>query len=409
MSERAPVPSIPPLSAISDPAARAVLQALVNGWQVRNGDVGDGDERFLTLRDLKDGLTQVTRGGKGGGLQGGGDDLGGEVAKVLRGLADSISQSRLWKLLGERIERIEMPEWFRGRFGAEIRTEQIRQETASSALARQITTAVTNINGNIAIAREELSAASDLAGATAAAVTTLQTTVNSTTVTAQQALTLAQTVNGEVAGTWSVKFDANGYVTGVGLGLDGADGTYFSSFMVRADRFVIGTPSAPNVPDYMPFIVQSTSTVVNGVPVPPGVYIDAAFIKNATIDTLKIAGESILIVRPYKVAAVAAGGYGGGNVPLTFQQGSNNIIFLFSAYLPGTGVSSKVDLYINGVLGATTLLPHGDHYQSFHWSASGINEGTYTLRLEISRSGGGSYPGGTNPTDVSYTYIGNMR
>jgi hypothetical protein len=46
------IPAIPPLSSIQDPAVRAVLTALVLGWQVRNGQVGGGEQKFLTAAEV---------------------------------------------------------------------------------------------------------------------------------------------------------------------------------------------------------------------------------------------------------------------------------------------------------------------------------------------------------------------
>lgn len=48
------IPGIPmaALEAVSDRNARDVLRAIVDGLSVRNNQVGSGDERFITARDL---------------------------------------------------------------------------------------------------------------------------------------------------------------------------------------------------------------------------------------------------------------------------------------------------------------------------------------------------------------------
>ena len=277
------VPSIPPLSSITDPNTRAVLQAIVDGQRIRNGDVGDGDEKFLTIADLKNGVngSVVNAGGSGGAI---GSASKGEksVGAIIQALSDKIMQSRVWKLLDEQITRIETPEWFQGKFGGAIRTEQIIREEQNSAMAQQLTTAVTDINGNVALVQEDLKATSDLAGATASATTQLQTKVGQVDAAAQQAMSLAASVDGTVKGTWSVKFDLNGYVAGVALGVDQKSGSPpKSNFVVRADTFAVGSPGSQ---DTVPFFVTGGVT-----------YIKTAMIQDASVDTLKIAGNAVTV------------------------------------------------------------------------------------------------------------------
>jgi hypothetical protein len=94
----------------------------------------------------------------------------------------------------------------------------------------------------------------------------------------------AESVDG-LESQFTVKIDNNGYVSGLGLAsTPREDGTPYSEFIVRADRFAIGSGNV----DSIPFIVNTTPTTLNGVTVPAGVYIDQAFIKNGAIDTAKI-------------------------------------------------------------------------------------------------------------------------
>jgi len=110
----------------------------------------------------------------------------------------------------------------------------------------------------------------------------------------------------------------------------------YSKFAVRADFFSVmpspdfnqeATPTATAIGDLwyqpstelvrtwtgstwgsfsqtLPFIVNTTSQTVNGVTVPPGVYMDAAFIKNGTITNAKIGN---LVVDGAKIADLAVG------------------------------------------------------------------------------------------------------
>jgi hypothetical protein len=92
---------------------------------------------------------------------------------------------------------------------------------------------------------------------------------------------------------YTVKVDVNGYVSGFGLASTAINSTPLSSFTVRADNFLIGNPGGPGIAPATPFIVRTTSTTVNGVSVPVGVYISDAFIQNGTITNAKIGNAAI--------------------------------------------------------------------------------------------------------------------
>jgi len=412
---------------------------------VRNGQAGNGQDRFLTVKDLQDGIALAARQGGAGGSSSGGSSGSSYVANLIQSLSDQIMQSRLWRLLGERIERIEMPAWFDKRLLTGISTEIKRREIVEDGLAQSITTvsaalddglalmqqeitsvadstsafaastttalaslgenlsgvqtsvtslttavsaqateftqAITNVNGNIALVDSRVTSVSDAASVTASQVTTLQLTLNGVdqvadgaAVLAQQALVLSQTIDGAVDAAWTVKFDANGYVAGIGFGLEGGGATpYTSAFGVRADQFFIGAPNSGLVTDApstsAPFIVQTTNwTDANGVIQPPGVFIKGAFIESASIDsadiryaaiqnahigdlqvsTLKIAGNAVTVPMTVNMPAQVSGT--GVGVPLISG----------SIYLPQAGVVYAIFTgsqgYGSGLRDSTTQL-----------------------------------------------------
>lgn len=96
-----------------------------------------------------------------------------------------------------------------------------------------------------------------------------------------------------MSGQYTVKIDNNGYVAGFGLASTAVNSTPFSDFIVRADRFSISSPSGPSVAPKTPFIVTTTASVINGVSVPAGVYIDTAAIQNGSIVNAKIGDATI--------------------------------------------------------------------------------------------------------------------
>lgn len=151
--------------------------------------------------------------------------------------------------------------------------------------------------------------------------------VNSLTL--EQRFTAQESTNGQLLGQYSVKIDNNGAVSGFGLASTSPTNTTdpsFSEFYVNADRFAITAPAnatgatLPASGPYsgyvfyrttdkqnyrwdgsqwlaftpaVPFVVQTTPTTVNGITVPPGVYIDAANIKVGTITRAVIADATI--------------------------------------------------------------------------------------------------------------------
>lgn len=287
-----PIPNLPPISSIQDPATRAFLKAMSDAWAVRNGHVGDGDEKFLTVADLKAGINAAVEGtgsGTSGGTvtSGGGSSGSTSVAEVIRKLSDEISQSRLWQHLKSRIETIETPEWFKGKVGGAVRTEVDEQLNGDNAIARQVTTAIANINGNIGAVQRKIEATSNAVGATAKDVTTLQVRVNGENGKGglvQQLSDLSTDVTGRLDGTWSVRMAsldgaAQKYACGFGLGMhqDGS-GQMTSDFYVQATTFAVGDPAVPDA-TIKPFIVK------NGV-----TYINEAIIARATFDWAQVKG-----------------------------------------------------------------------------------------------------------------------
>ena len=98
---------------------------------------------------------------------------------------------------------------------------------------------------------------------------------------------------GDLFGQYTVKVDLNGYVTGYGLASTVAGGVPSSDFIVRADAFSIGSPGGTSPAPALPFIVRTTPTTINGETVPVGVYVQDGFIQNGTITTAKIGNAAI--------------------------------------------------------------------------------------------------------------------
>lgn len=105
---------------------------------------------------------------------------------------------------------------------------------------------------------------------------------------------------------YTVKVDVNGYVSGFGLASTSTGAAPTSDFIIRADRFSVASPNGPGIAPIVPFVVNTTAQVINGVSVPAGVYMDAAFIKNGTITNAKIGNAAIDSAKIANAAIVTA-------------------------------------------------------------------------------------------------------
>ncbi|MBB3010625.1 phage tail tip fiber protein [Cupriavidus alkaliphilus] len=253
------VPSIPitALDAVQDRNVYTVLRAIADILNVRNGQTGDSGSAFVTREELGN----LRRGGLVVNVPGAQQTQGAtpqiirpsDIARVINDLQAQVMESALFKSLGERVDRVDAP-------GtgviAQLDEERITRANAVAALAQLITT--------------------------------LEATVGDQSVALQEEAEVRANADGQIMGRFSVKIDANGYVTGFGLISTANNATPYSEFMVRADRFSIASPSGPGITPRVPFIVLTTPTTVNGYPVPAGVYMDAAMIQVASVQEAHI-------------------------------------------------------------------------------------------------------------------------
>ncbi|WP_201571211.1 host specificity protein J [Psychrobacter nivimaris] len=221
------------------------------------------------------------------------------------------------------------------------------EATATSALAREVTTLEATVGGNTASLRET-----------------------------------KQVVDG-IKGEYTLKLDVGGKVAGYGLVNNAGQP---SAFDIRADMFSVSAPvGKPNdVSGTSPWMVLTTPQVIDGVTVPAGAYarnfyaprasIDTIQIKDAAIksaqidnlavtsakigdaqvDTLKIKKDSVIVPRVQTfsgnvdlIGSDAATGYTFGSISLDPEGGNVSIQVTFArvGLIRGTGGSS-----INGAI-----------------------------------------------------------
>lgn len=330
---KAVVPGIPlaALNYISDQNTKAVLTALIDGWQMRNDQTGSGEHRFLTKADLEDSITTMVRRGQlVGSASGSGPSSGsgpgstppGVTPGLIDGFIAKIVESKLWKDLSQQIDLINING---ARNTADVLRETTRRVNADNAIIETTTTQFATINNNVAALQITASTLANNYAALVTSTNTLQASVNGLTSSLQQEATVRANADGELYAQYTVKIDNNGYVSGFGFASTVNNSTARSEFYIRADRFGIGSPTVPRVlkypPEYdeegnrvyepipaanIPFIVRTDNWVdANGVTRNGGVFmkgawieyaaIDTAHIRDLSVDTIKIAGNAVTI------------------------------------------------------------------------------------------------------------------
>lgn len=284
------------LNAIQDENTRQVLSALVDGWHMRNGSTGNGDGRFVTLKELND-LTGATTGqststtstSSSGSSSGTSAVKPGQVAQIISDVQNSVFTSLLWSELGDRINLAQINA---SQNAADILTETSKRISADNAIVQTTNTQFAVINGNVSALQQQVTTMVNNVASYTQMITTLQSQVGANTSALQIEASTRATADNEMLAKFTVKIDQNGYVSGFGLMSTANNSTPYSQFIVRADQFAIGSPSGPGITPAIPFVVQTT---YDGAGNPPGVYINSAFIKYASVGTLQIAGNSVTV------------------------------------------------------------------------------------------------------------------
>lgn len=236
---------------------------------------------------------------------------GPAVDYLLETLTGQITESQLFTDLGARIDLIDGSG--AGSVNARIATETTNRTTADTALQSSITTLTSSVDTNTAAIQTEATTRASADSTLSSSITTLTSTVNTNTTAISTEASTRATETGSLFAKYTVKIDTNGYVSGFGLASTANNATPYSSFVIRADNFSVASPSGPGLTPIVPFVVNTTTQTVNGVSVPAGIYMDAAYIKNGTITAAKI-GDAVIdnakivdaTIQSAKIAAIDA-------------------------------------------------------------------------------------------------------
>jgi hypothetical protein len=446
MAEQAPrvIPGVPmaALDNIADQNVRDVLRAIVDGWHVRNGASGTGGQRFVTADEvgLSPGRTAVG-GGYGNNLSTPGNTTitPAQIGRIINDLQAQVIESPLFKALGERVNLIDKPGGIFDRIGATelvlnneiqqrsegdtalstslsqlgtrvgeaeagLQTETSQRVNSYNALQQTTTTQYTSLGQSLGIVQQQVNTVSNSVSSQGQMITQVQASVGQASTAIQQEATARANADGEINGKYSVKIDANGYVSGFGLISYANNSTPFSDFTVRADRFAIGSPSGPGIAPQVPFIVTAVGRTVGGVYAPPGVYIKSAFIENgsiaraqiglAEIDTLRIAGNTVT------VAQVVT-----GSSPIT-GNGSVQTVLSATLYVPYDGYYLATAAMRQGYFGAPELWSSNVLFDGASvFSTGGL--GGYTDSVAL--SGASFLAAGWHTVTISWTAPSSMQ
>lgn len=192
----------------------------------------------------------------------------------------------------------------------------------------------------------------------------------------QQEATARASVDGHLSTLYTVRtqLTSGGRTVVGGFGLSGTSSPTAGptiDFGVRADRFWIGPPndgSAPGVDDIMPFVVQTTPVTINGVVIPKGVYMDAAYIVNLTAMVARLGNAWIdsAMIANLSAAKIIAGSLAVGQ----YIQSSN--------YIPGSqgwriNADGSAQFMAANIAGKLTAIQiEADAIESIHLSSRSV-------------------------------------
>ena len=247
--------------------------------------------------------------------------------------------------------------------------------TDVTSLGESTSQLASTVANNTGLIQQESQTRADEFGSMAQQITTVQSTAvdaddrSKTNKTSIQQNAYA--MNGLFA-QYTLKVDVNGRISGFGL----ASTNTVSAFNIRADQFYISNPNDPNYKD-VGFIYESGSKLdpETGQVTPQGLYLKAAFIKEASITTAKIRGQAVTIM---------------ASVYQQVTSGSSTPIYSYttpSLYLNsgGSQVLVRINMFSFDTKGQVTVtfLKDGGDPRVFTFSKNGWGMGSLTENVEF--------------------------
>lgn len=169
-----------------------------------------------------------------------------------------------------------------------------------------------------------------------------------------------------------------------GFGLSGTSSETAGAridFGVLANSFWVAAPSGSSAANIKPFSVQTTSQTVNGVAVPAGVYMDAAYINNVTALWGRF---GTLVADSIRATSISASQLTAGNGVIGGTLKSSNYVAGSSGWaLRPDGVAEFSGVVVRGTVYATAGQVGG-----ININGAGLNSGSYSGYIWPSSGGG---------------------
>ena len=385
-------PATASTAVIQDPATRAVVQTIKEAVDATAAS-------YVTEAEIKEMAGEVVVTGLKAVFSG--DPIPGNIRASVEAIANALSaavrQTEVYAELDQRIDTVGLDITT---VGSGLATEITNRADSEDALVSTINSMWGAIGVAGALTQTGSSIAINWNATQASQWNQLQVEVfgtggNTIRAALAEEASLRVGLEGDIAATWTVRVDANGYVAGIGLGVEGGPSGTTSTFLVRADKFAV---IAPGYSNYIPFAIgpagmalQNTSvgwSLVGGAGKPadnatvgatfgvnisgqitPGnitTYIANAAIQNAqiadlavgtaqiadaAIDTLKVASESVTISR------VSTGTVPENSVSSSVWRSVTTLSLTERQYIAAVTILIRLNPSINLTRGAYADLP----------------------------------------------------
>ncbi|MFD2755667.1 phage tail tip fiber protein [Comamonas terrae] len=224
--------------------------------------------------------------------------------------------------------------------------------------------------------REEASVLANDVTAQAQRVLDLQAQWGTTSALLQQEMSVRADQTGHLGALYTVRMQlsSGGKTVAGGFALSGTsngDAGPTLDFGILANKFYVAAPEGAGVSDVMPFYVQAVPTTINGVVVPAGVYMDAAYINNVTVLWGRF---GTLVADTIQATAISASQLTAGNGVIGGSLKSANYVAGSSGWtLRPDGVAEFSGVIVRGTIYSTAGTIGG-----ITINANGLNAGAYT-------------------------------
>lgn len=162
---------------------------------------------------------------------------------------------------------------------AAITQEATTRAAENAAITTSITTQFSQVNTSLSALQTSNTTLATNVSSLSSSVTKLEATVDDNTTAIETEAVARVAADGTIQSRYSVKVDTNGYVAGYGLISSANNSTPTSAFIVRADKFAVGSSAGPGIAEAVPFKVYTRATTLeDGTQVPAGVYMNSAIV-----------------------------------------------------------------------------------------------------------------------------------